>query len=318
MGRYAAGMPRTATELHHDLDAGRLAEIRDLIEQAAAADGQRPLGEHKEAHLEAGATGWSGAFAYDEQRRLVGYAHGRWNAPGSRPRLVAEYVTHPSADRDAVGARLLEAVEGVLAAAGGGILWLWVHRVEDPRDTLAARLGFAIQRELAYMTRPLRRRPDAGPPPPGVVLRAYRGETDDEEFLRVNNVAFAGHPENGGWDAAEFADRRSREWFDPDGLLLAWRGDELLGFHWTKRHGAGEPVGEVYVLAVHPAAQGQRLGRYLLDAGLAHLHDRGCRRAELYVDTASAGAVRLYAGAGFTPAHHEVCYERAVEAPLEA
>jgi mycothiol synthase len=160
---------------------------------------------------------------------------------------------------------------------------------------------------------------EAVPFPEGITVRAYR-EGDEEEFLRVNNVAFAGHPENGGWDAAEFADRRSREWFDPEGLLMAWRGDQLVGFHWTKWHGhhtdevpAHEPVGEVYVLAVDPAAQGLGLGRALLVAGLRYLYARGCSEAVLYVDCASEGAVRLYESEGFTTAYREVCYQDWIE-----
>ena len=78
--------------------------------------------------------------------------------------------------------------------------------------------------------------------------------------------------------------REAEPWFDPDGFLLAWRGDpddggELLGSHWTKVHPPGdvgdEPVGEVYVLGIDPDAQGLRLGRALTDLGLAHLRARG-------------------------------------------
>ncbi|MFO8075214.1 MAG: GNAT family N-acetyltransferase, partial [Egibacteraceae bacterium] len=105
-------------------------------------------------------------------------------------------------------------------------------------------------------------------------------------------------------------------WFVAGDVLLAWRGGRLLGFHWTKYHGhdaeevpAHEPVGEVYILGVDPAAQGLGLGRALLREGLRHLHERGCELAVLYVDRASAGAVRLYEREGFTIAYHEVCYE---------
>ena len=43
---------------------------------------------------------------------------------------------------------LLWEARSVLARAGGGVFFLWVHRVEDAADTLAARLGFRVQREL--------------------------------------------------------------------------------------------------------------------------------------------------------------------------
>jgi mycothiol synthase len=310
-------------ELRSRLDAAVLDEVLALIEAATAIDGHRPVGEHKHAHLRVGATGWVGILAY-EGDRLVGYAHTRWNAPEDHPRLAVEVVVHPDFHDAGVARTLLLETRGVLGRTGGGAMWLWVHRVEDAATTLAARMGFAVQRELLYMTRDLAARTPVGPAPEGVEVRSYRPGADDAALLAVNNAAFADHPENGGWDAEELAERTGRDWFDPAGVLLAWRGEELLGFHWTKWHShdsdetpAHEPVGEVYVLGVAPAAQGLGLGRHLLRAGLAHLHDRGCRQALLYVDGASRGAVALYTGEGFTAEYREVCYEEVVPPVVE-
>jgi mycothiol synthase len=308
-------------ESRSTLDAHVLDEILGLIETATAIEGHRPVGEHKYSHLRVGARAWTGVLAYDDARRLVGYVHTRWNPAGERPRMAVEVVVHPDQYTGDVARRLVEESCAVLAAAGGGTLWLWVHRVVDPSQTLAAKMGFGVQRALAFMQRDLADRPQPAPPLEGVTIRPYRGDVDDEAFLRVNNAAFEGHPENGAWDLAEFRARRDRDWFDPDGLLLAWRGDELLAFHWTKRHAhdsdevpAHEPVGEVYVLGVHPDAQGLGLGRLLLDAGLAYLYDRDCRLAVLYVDCANRGAVRLYEREGFEILYQEVCYETTVAA----
>jgi mycothiol synthase len=308
------------TEVHTTLDQELLDEILALIDEATRIEGHRPVGEHKYAHLAVGAAAWAGVLARRDGR-LVGYAHTRWNAAGQRPRMAVEVAVHPQfAEGGAVAHRLLEEARALLAASGGGLLFLWVHRVEDPRTTLAARMGLSIERELAFMSRRLDARPDV-PPLPGVEIRPYRPGIDDDEFLRVNNVAFAGHPENGGWDHDEFARRRGYDWFDPEGLLMAWRDGQLLGFHWTKWHAhdsdevpAHEPVGEVYVLAVDPAIQGLGLGRTLLAAGLEHLWARGCRLAVLYVDRSSEDAVRLYEAAGFSLEYLEVCYEERVPA----
>lgn len=301
-------------ELRQTLDEGALGEILALIGAATAIEGHAPVGEHKVSHLAVGARDWVGILAYDDDR-LVGYAHTRWNPPGATPRMAAEVVVHPQWHDRGVARHLLRETREVLARAGGGLLYLWVHWVADPRATLAYTMDFRIERELAFMTRPLTEPPPAPSLPPGVALRPYHpGPHDDAAFLAVNNAAFLGHPENGGWTAADLAERRSLDWFDADGLLMAWRGGELLGFHWTKWHGhdedppAHEPVGEVYVLGISPAAQGLGLGRALLRAGLVHLHGRGCRRVVLYVDTASAPARRLYATEGFTTESLEVCY----------
>ena len=115
-------------------------------------------------------------------------------------------------------------------------------------------------------------------------MRPFRPGRDEDAWLRVNARAFATHPEQGSWTAEDLRLREAEPWFDPDGFLLAWRGDPddggvLLGSHWTKVHPPGdvgdEPVGEVYVLGVDPDAQGMRLGRALTDLGLAHLRGRG-------------------------------------------
>ncbi len=316
-------MDHLRIELRSHLDERVLREVLELIEAATAIEGHRPVGEHKYSHLAVGATGWVGVLAYAGDR-LVGYAHTRWNAPGDTPRLAVEVVVHPHHHDSDVARFLLNETRGVLGRAGGGLMHLWVHRVEDAGGSLAARLGFRIQRELAFMARPMSERPDVPPVPEGVVLRAFRPGTDAAALLEVNNAAFEGHPENGGWDLDELHRRTAMSWFDPDGVLLAWRGDRLLGFHWTKWHShdseetpAHEPVGEVYILGVDPAAQGLGLGRVLLHAGLAHLYDRGARQAMLYVDCASSAAVALYESAGFTHAYREVCYEEQVPPVVE-
>jgi len=99
-------------------------------------------------------------------------------------------------------------------------------------------------------------------------------------------------------------------------LFLAWRGDELVGFHWTKWHShdsdetpAHEPVGEVYVLGVDPSQKGTGLGRALLRVGLRYLFERDSRQAILYVDGANTSAVKLYESDGFSTEYLEVCYQ---------
>lgn len=303
-------------------------ELEKLLAVVEEAEGAHPLGERKRIQLAADAPNWTGVLARADSGELIGYAHVRWGPAdppstdtGVRPRATVETAVHPGHD-DPVGLtkKLLAEARTAVARAGGGLVHVWAHRVIDPAATTIAHTDFAVDRVLAVMTRDLPRRPEVPEPPERVQLRSYHPGPDDTELLRVNNAAFAGHPEQGDWDADTLAQRRALEWFDPEGVVLAWRDGELLGFHWTKRHppGAGDapratndeeaPVGEIYVLAVHPEAQGLGLGRLLLAAGLAHLHDRGCRVALLYADTAQTGPMGLYESEGFTTRHYEVCY----------
>lgn len=312
-------MPQIATQT--DLDQATLDEILALLDHTTQIEGHEPIGEHKYSHLQVGASEWLGVLAREgEGDTLVGYAHTRWGQPGDRPRVTVEVVVHPEHRTDGtVAIALLDETKAAVARAGGGVLYLWVHRVGRADQTLAHDLGFAIQRQLDFLERTLDEPPAIVSPQEGVTITRYRGESDEQAFLEVNNAAFAGHPENGGWTSADFAERRALDWFDPADLLLAWRGDELLGFHWMKWHDhesdeppAHAPVGEVYVLAVHPRAQGLGLGRTLLRVGVRHLYDRDCRQVVLFVDGANAGAVALYESDGFVRRYRDVCYEREI------
>ncbi|CAN5474707.1 mycothiol synthase [soil metagenome] len=300
--------------LRRELDPASLTAIRHLLEDTTRIEGHAPIGEHKLAHLTPGAQDWDGILAYAGDR-LIGYAHLRWNPAGSNPRVAVEVVVHPDHREEGVQAALLDATRTTVANGGGGRMFLWVHRVEDPTDTLAFRMGFRIQRQLAYMRRPATPVPDAPTLPNGVTVRPYAGPADDSAFLEVNNAAFADHPENGGWDHAEFTARRSLPWFDPDGLFMAFAEDgKPFGFHWTKwhvhegdDHAPHDPYGEVYVLAVHPRAQGLGLGRSLLRIGMRHLAARA-DQIVLYVDCAEEGPVALYRSEGFDLRYREVCF----------
>ena len=125
-------------------------------------------------------------------------------------------------------------------------------------------------------------------------------------MLAVNAAAFAHHPEQGGLDLAGLQARMTQDWFDPDGLLLAFDDDGLAGFHWTKQVDAD--TGEVYVIGIAPRAQGRGYGKVLLEAGLAHLRAHGAGRVLLYVDSAEQVAVRMYSSAGFGIVNRDVLY----------
>jgi mycothiol synthase len=133
-------------------------------------------------------------------------------------------------------------------------------------------------------------------------VRGYR-DADRDEVLRVNAAAFAHHPEQGSLDVEGLAARMAEAWFDPDGLLVADAGGELRGFHWTKQH--GPDLGEVYVVAIDPRAQGQGLGKVLTLAGLQHLHGLGVGEVLLYVESDNTPAVHVYEGLGFTHAEKD-------------
>lgn len=220
-----------------------------------------------------------------------------WRDPNGFAVLVGDdvsVVVRPSARGRGIGSRLL----GELLAQARGPLVGWSHGGSPAAAALAAAHGFRPARELWVMRRPASEPLPALPTPPeGVDVRGFR-PGDEDELLRVNREAFAHHPEQGSLALEGLRERMAEPWFEADGLIEAWSGAELLGFHWTKRH--SPTLGEVYVVGISPAAQGRGLGRLLTLAGLHHLTD--VAEVHLYVEADNTPAVRLYSGLGFTHA----------------
>ena len=275
------------------LDAAQQADIRALIDAATACDGVAPVGDQVLRELPLDRTRHLLAYADDV---LVGYLN-------LEP-AMAEVVVAPTARRRGTGARLIRTA---LADADTRI---WAHGNLPAARATAGSVGLVALRELWQMRRSLADLPAV---PGGPAIRTYPGPTADDELLRVNNAAFAWHPEQGGWTHTDLYERRAEPWFDPGGLFLAYEGDRLLGFHWTKIHAASqsEPeLGEVYVVGVDPAAQGRGLGAALTLVGLHHLADKlgADGTVLLYVEADNTAAVKTYQRLGFELYSADVAY----------
>lgn len=258
-----------------------VAAILTVNDEAAAADGVRPIGESALLRLR---DGGASVLAYDD---------GTLAGVGVLDGDAGELAVRPGFRRRGHGRAIATAL---LDQAGS--LNVWAHGELPGAVALAGSLGFERFRALWQMRRPL-----AGelPPlsiPPGVLLRTFEVGRDEDAWVRVNARAFADHPEQGAWTRADVERREQESWFSPEGFFLAERDGELIGFHWTKVH-SGEALGEVYVVGVDPSAQGLGLGRLLTLAGLHHLRDTGLPAVLLYVDESNTAAVALYEGLGF-------------------
>jgi mycothiol synthase len=259
-GQDVAGPAAPAIGWRAGLSGDEQRKIRELIAAAATVDGVAPVGDQVLREL-----------PHDRAKHLLavdgddvsGYLS-LTDAPA-----MAELAVHPNARRRGIGSAMARA--GL--SEGGDGARIWAHGNLAPARATAAALGLIVVRELLQMRRALTDLP-AATVPEGVRIATYSGPADDAELLRVNNAAFAWHPEQSGWTEADFAERRGEPWFDPGGLFMAVDEgtDKLLGFHWTKVH-RGD-LGEVYIVGVDPAAQSRGLGATLTLIGLHHLAER--------------------------------------------
>jgi mycothiol synthase len=275
--------------------------IRMLIAAAREADGIAPVGDQVLRELSRDHTKHLLALDGDA---IVGYLD-LAPATGDNP-AIAELAVHPRWRRRGIGSSMARA-----ALAEGGGTRIWAHGDLAPARATARALGLTAVRELLQMSRPLADLPPVTVPA-GVRIDTYRGPDDDAELLRVNNTAFAWHPEQGGWTPADIAERRDEPWFDPEGLFMAFDEEtgELLGFHWTKVHNDG--LGEVYVVGVDPSAQGRGIGATLTLTGLHHLAERLSGNSQaavmLYVEADNSAAVNTYRRLGFEVSNIDVAY----------
>ncbi|HEV7899478.1 MAG TPA: mycothiol synthase [Planosporangium sp.] len=307
------------------LTADQAAEVLDLMRAAGDADGAYPLSEHVVLHLRLGGDIRAVHLLSRRDGELVGYAHVDTTDPVEG--AAAELVVHPSHRRRGLGRALVTeamAVADERAGQSPGRLRLWAHGDHPSATALSLSLGFERWRVLWQMRRSLFAPVPEPSLPDGVSIRPFRPGTDDAAWVALNAAAFADHPEQGKWTIDDLHVRMKEPWFDPAGFLIAEReaDGELLGFHWTKIHGARQssgsaahphkPIGEVYVLGVAPAAHGTGLGTTLTLAGLRHLRAQGLDQAMLYVDEANARAVGLYQKLGFARWATDVCFRRRV------
>jgi mycothiol synthase len=273
-----------------DRDADAALKVVASVRRASeSADGADPLDEA--ARMALSHRGLSGATLWLTGND--GFALLRGDA--------LDLAVRPGARGHGAGTALARAA---LDAAGPHVQ-AWSHVAHPAAAALAAAVGLVAERELWVMERAAG--PVEVPPVEGVTIRGYR-DSDAGEVLRVNAAAFAHHPEQGSMDSANLGERMAEPWFDPAGLLVADTGSGLLAFHWTKQHSAD--LGEVYVVAVDPAAQGRGLGRAVTAAGLDHLARLGVGRIILYVESDNAPAIATYSRLGFVHTQSHVQYAR--------
>jgi mycothiol synthase len=293
-------------EIKRQIDGKTMEEVSALISDAWRADGARPLNDHLWLDLrEGGRSGFAGVISRDlDHEHLLGYCQvSRGNESWSLDLIVHPHHRYDSME---IAPELLKAALDIVSSEGGGHVHWWVFEPNNIHRQLAKEAGLTTGRQLLQMRRSL--------PLPGELADTVRDFTvdsfitgvDEDAWLGVNNAAFSSHPEQGGWTTDIIESRINEEWFDPQGLLMHWENEKLLGFCWTKIHADTDPpMGEIYVVAVDPKIAGRGLGKRLTIAGLNYMAAKGISTAMLYVDNDNHAAISVYRSLGFIAHHSE-------------
>ena len=133
-------------------------------------------------------------------------------------------------------------------------------------------------------------------------IRTFNPTQDKDPWLALNNKIFTNHPDQGNWAVQDLENRMAENWFDPEGFFLATKGDEIIGFVWTKIHQDlinQDPVGELYVVGTHPDHAGRGIARALSVEAINYLVNKGLKHAILYVDADNEKGLKLYGSLGF-------------------
>ena len=303
------------------LDQATQSQVLDLIEAARSHDGIPPIADHVLLHLRHGGEGADTHIIHtisinSPEDTIVGYAHLDTTDEVEGP--SAELVIHPNYRHRGYGKELLERVKEL----AGNHLRLWSHGDLPGAQNLAIHNGFNRVRTVIQMQRPLN--DDMPFPNPTTTIRRFLLDIDNDEWLKLNNRIFAGHPEQGRWTSNDLAIRTHEAWFDDRGFLLAIDKSKIIGFCWTKIHGGHthshgeskdhhdhEPIGEIYIMGIDPSYFGRGIGKDIALAGLHHLRYQGLNSVLLYVDETNSSAINLYTSIGFTESGRDVLYRTA-------
>jgi mycothiol synthase len=286
------------------------AQIQALANKAEAADGHPPLNAAVFLDLEQPGADSAGFLADDG----AVYAHVARADSADARRWSLGVVVDPGTHVAAARRPAIKAALAHIAHHGGGLVTCWIAGATDADTADFGALGFALDRELYELRAPL---PTAERPQltTGFTVRTFEPGRDDDAWVAVNNRAFGGHAEQGGWTVETLHRRMAEPWFDPSLFLLAFDADGLAGFNWCKVHPAtarDPKLGEIFVIGIDPRSQGTGLGRALAIIGLDRLHDRDIDTGMLFVAGDNTAAKKLYRSLGFTIFRADRAFEREV------
>jgi len=298
--------------LNH-LSKSQQESVLALIKAAHDFDGTPPIAEHVLLHLRHGGDKSDSHIVFEEDYQVIAYAH------LDKTDLVAgpsvEAVVHPNHRGKGLGSLILKEAIKVC----GDKTRIWSHGDLPAAKTIASSLMLERLWANLQMSKQLFEIEEVTP---NYLIRYFLPGIDDKEFLELNKKVITEHPDQCGWSSDDLMVRVNEEWFDEKGFFICEDEGKLIGFCWTKIHGAHthshngdetnhghEAIGEIYVLAVDPAYRGKGIGKDLTIIGLNYLKYQGLSNAMLYVGVENTQALDLYKSLGFKHDSSDVIYK---------
>jgi len=283
-----------------------------LIKAAHDFDGTPPIAEHVLLHLRHGGDKSDSHIVLEEGNQVIAYAHLDTTDLVAGPSVEA--VVHPNHRGKGLGSLILKEAIKVC----GDKTRIWSH------GDLPAAKAIAVSLKLERLWSNLLMSKSLGEIQPVTckyLIRTFIPTLDNQAFLSLNNKVFANYPDQGGWSEDDLGVRLNEDWFEKEGFFVAEDKGELIGFCWTKIHGAHrhshndsdvdhghDALGEIYVLAVNPDYKGEGVGRDLTITGLNYLKYQGLSNVMLYVGVENKPAFNLYKSLGFNEFGSDVMY----------
>ena len=299
--------------LNH-LSKSQQESVLALIKAAHDFDGTPPIAEHVLLHLRHGGDKSDSHIVFEENNQVIAYAH--LDATDLVAGPSVEAVVHPNYRGQGFGTQLINEAIRIC----GDQTRIWSHGDLPQAQSIAATLNLERLWANLQMSKNLL---EIGEMNSKYFIRSFLPDIDGEQFLELNNKVFADHPDQGGWSKSDLEVRVNEEWFDAKGFFVCEVKGKLIGFCWTKIHGAHthshkgneedhghEEIGEIYILAVDPAYIGKGIGKDLTITGLNYLKYQGLSSAMLYVGVENKAALNLYTSLGFSDFGSDVMYQK--------
>jgi ribosomal protein S18 acetylase RimI-like enzyme len=222
--------------------------------------------------------------------------------PGENENMIGP-VVEGSQFSWAVSEMLLERAKKVAREKG----WPYLQTSRNSRQKQMIQLllagGFEIQRTFWNMyirlsprnLHPLRARPA------WLMIRGLDSEEDIIALTDIVNLIFQDVWGYGYMDVEDLKGWISRINARKDGIILAFRGDRLIGFLIMdlSPYLLYQGTAHIALLGVHPEHRRKGVGRTLVHAACEKGRERELRGIQVTVDTANETALRFYESLGF-------------------